>query len=258
MMLKTWWRYRHLIAATVRHEFQAQYKKSILGPLWVIMNPLYMCIIYTAIFSTMMSSGEDSFSYTIYVATGLLIWSFFTDILIRSQAIYLSYSTLIKQQHFPLVCLPIVVIIMAMLDFVLSFGLFTGYLLATHSFPGWRYVALIPVLLIQAMYALGLGTLFGLLNLFFRDIGKGTVVLLQVWFWLTPIVYLQEKVPSHLQYGLWLNPLTGLMDASHAIMVYQQWPHWSTLCYPLGIAILIAVLGRRFYRRHMADLLDEF
>ena len=250
--------YRHLIMATVRHEFQAQYKKSILGPLWVIMNPLYMCIIYTAIFSSIIKIGDNKHSYTLYVATGLLTWSFFTDILNRSQMIYINYAHMIKQQNFPLLCLPVIVLIMATIDFIFSFGLFTGYLVATHAFPGWTYVALIPILLMQAIYALGLGSLLGLLNLFFRDIGKSTVILLQVWFWLTPIVYFSETLPEHLRNGLILNPLAAMMDAYHAIIVYQEWPRWNTLWFSLGITLLFSILVLRFYRKHMTDLLDEF
>ena len=256
--MKKYMDYRHLIMATVRHEFQVQYKKSILGPLWVIMNPFYMCIIYTVIFSSIIKTGSSKFSYTLYVATGLLTWGFFIDILNRSQMIYLNYAHMIKQQNFPLICLPIVVLSMATIDFVFSFGLFTGYLIATHAFPGWSYIALFPILLMQAIYALGLGSLLGLLNLFFRDIGKSTVILLQAWFWLTPIVYLSETLPAHLRYWLILNPLAAMMDAYHAIIVYHEWPLWRSLWFSLGITLLFSILVLKFYRKHMTDLLDEF
>ena len=257
-ILKTIWKYRHFIGAVIRYEFQTQYTKSILGSLWVIMNPLYMCIIYTTIFSYIVDIDSTKFSYTLYVATGLLAWNFFTDIVNRSQVIYINYGNIIKQQNCPLFCLPLVVLALASMDFSISFGLFTVYLITTHTFPSWCYLGLIPVLLLQAIYAIGLGTILGLLNIFFRDVGRATTIFLQVGFWLTPAVYLIEKLPNSVQYGLKLNPLTAIMAAYQTIIVHQEWPHWSTLWFPLFITLLVNSLALKFYHQHIADLLDEF
>lgn len=254
-----------LIRTTIKHEFQAQYKKSILGPLWIIMNPLYMCIIYSAIFSSIMNIShggqKPAFSYTIYVATGLITWNFFTDIITRSQQIYIDYSQIIKHQKFPLACLPFVVCAMASLDFLVSFGLFNIYLIATHSFPGLKFFALCPILIIQTIFALSIGTLLGLLNLFFRDVGRGLVIFLQLWFWLTPIVYFSNHLPQELQNILVLNPLTSIITIYHTIIAYQQWPtnaEWLTLVYPLIISLLMTALLFIFFHKHHTELLDEF
>ncbi len=256
-MLKNPWDYRYFIRASIKREFQSQYSKSILGTAWIIMNPLYMCVIYTFIFSSVMSPNGDHSSYTLYVASGLLAWHFFIDILNRSQSIYLSYANIMKQQCFPFFCLPMIVLSLACFDFLISFGLFTSYLVATHAFPGWCYFAVIPVLILQAFYALSLGTLLGILNIFFRDIGRALVVILQVWFWLTPIVYHLETIPKNMQRMLQFNPLTPLMTAYQTILVKQQWPDWDTLLFPFIITLLIGGLFSRFYHRHSHDLLDE-
>src|SRR3990167_2559325 len=256
-MLNTAFKLRHLILACVHHELRAQYSKSILGTLWMVMNPLYMCIIYTAIFSSIMDIGGKKFSYVIYAATGLITWNFFTDIINRSQTIYVNYTNVIRQQNFPILCLPIVVMILSSIDFFISFGIFSVYLLITHSFPGWCILASITVLLIEAFYAIGLGTILGVLNVFFRDIGKMTTMLLQVWFWLTPIVFLMEKLPQKLQLGLMFNPLTSIMLAYQSIMVHHQLPKWEVLVYPFLAALITAFLLLRFYAKHSTDLLDE-
>lgn len=256
-LLKTLWDYRHLTIAALRYEFQAQYTKSIFGSFWIIMNPLYMCIIYTAIFSSIININTNHFSYTIYVATGLLTWSYFTEILNRSQIIYASYASLIKQQNFPVLCLPIVVLFMATIDFLISFGLFSLYLIAIGAFPGWYYIALIPILLLQAIYAISLGTILGALNIFFRDISKITTILLQLWFWITPIVYFIEKLPTSFQWGLRLNPITAIIEAYQAILVHHQWPQWNSLWYSLFTTLLISGLLLHFYQNHFSDFLDE-
>lgn len=256
-MLRILWDYRSFITALIKREFQSQYSKSILGSTWVILNPLYMCIIYSSIFSSIMNVGDSKRSYIIYVATGLLAWNFFTDIMNRSQSIYLNYANIIKKQKFPLFCLPIVVLALAFIDFLISFGLFTGYLIAIHKFPGWCYVSILPILLLQAGYAIGLGTVAGILNIFFRDMGRAMVVLLQVGFWITPIVYFMEKLPERMQFLLSFNPLTSIMEAYQTILVRQQWPEWNSLFFPLVVTIGIIALFMMFYRKHVVEIFDE-
>lgn len=257
-MLSTLWNYRHFIRGVVTREIQSQYSKSLLGTLWIIMNPLYMCIIYSSIFSSLMTQTSSKQSYTIYLAAGLLAWNFFIDILNRSQAIYPAYANIIKQHRFPLLCLSVIVLILASLDFFVSFGLFVGYLIATHAFPGWCFLALFPVLLLQAIYALTLGTLLGIMNLFFRDIGKGLTIFLQIWFWMTPIVYYTHQVPETLQILLSYNPLTSLMRAYQMILVDQTWPMWQSLVFPLLLTLFLMGFFLWRYQQHAMDILDEF
>lgn len=256
-MFKELWKYRDFIIASVQREFKTQYSKSILGAAWVVFNPLYMCVIYTSIFSSVLNRGGSKLSYTIYVGVGLLAWNFFTDILNRSQAIYLNYANIIKKQYFPLHCLPVVVFVLASIDFFISFGLFTGYLVATGAFPGWCYLAVIPVWFILAMYSLVLGTVLGTLNIFFRDIGRVMVVVLQVWFWMTPIVYFIDAMPENMQTLLMYNPLTAIMSAYQTIFVQQQWPHWSSLLFTLVVTGVISSAFFNVYNKHAVEILDE-
>lgn len=257
MMLHDLWNYRHFTKALVKREFQARYSKSLLGSIWVVMNPLYMCILYATIFSSVMHHAVGEFSYTVYVASGLLGWSLFTDILNRSQSIYLDYATMIKKHRFPLLCLPMVVLSLAFIDFFISLALFSIYLLATHQFPGWCFFELLPILLLQAVCAISLGTILGMLNVFFRDTGKAMLVLLQIWFWLTPIVYVADKLPEHLQRYIQYNPLTAMMTAYQTILVKQQSPDWASLWFPLSITLVLVSVLLRFYQKHAEELLDE-
>lgn len=256
-MLHTLWNYRNFIAASIKREFQAKYNKSILGLAWVVMNPLYMTIIYTSIFASIMNQGDRKFSYAIYVACGLLAWNFFIDILNRSQNIYLNYSHIIKQQHFPLLCLPVVVTFIAWIDLLISFSLISVFLLIIGEFPGWCFMGLLPIILLQTAFAIGLGTGLGLLNIFFRDIEKALPILLQIWFWLTPIVYFTEKLSPAMQQLIAYNPLSALIHAYQTILVNQQWPDWSSLFFPLIVTFLLGGFFLRFYHQRAFEILDE-
>jgi lipopolysaccharide transport system permease protein len=256
-MLKMLWDYRSFIIGSIRREFQSQYKKSLLGTLWVIMNPLYMCVIYTIILSSVMRSEDNKVSYSIYVAAGLLAWNFFLDIFTRSQRLYLNYNNIIKKQRFPLACLPLIVVGLAWIDFFISFGLFSLYLVAVGHFPGWCYLAIIPLLFLQTMLAIGWATSLGMLNIFFQDVERGLAILLQVWFWLTPIVYFVEKLPPTMQSLIMLNPLTAIMHAYQTVLANQQWPEWHTLFYPLVITIITLSFLSLFYQKNIVEIMDE-
>src|SRR3990167_4743341 len=254
-MLTELWNYRGFILASVKREFQAQYCKSILGATWIVMNPLYMVVLYTSIFSHVMQTDTSNFSYTIYVASGLLTWNLFIDFLNKTETVYLNYANIIRKLYFPHLCLPIIVLIMVWINFSVSFGIFSGYLIVTGAFPGWCYVALIPILILQTFFALGLGNILGILNVFFRDTGKMMVVLLQVWFWMTPIVYVAENLPASMQRIIRLNPMTEIIGAYQTILVKHQWPVWHALWYSIITITLLSLILMLLYRRTMSEIL---
>lgn len=250
------WKYRSFILGCVKREFHSQYTKSLLGSLWIVINPLYMCIIYTIIFSSVMKTDGYA-SYTIYVAAGLLAWNFFIDIFTRGQRIYINYYAIIKKQYFPLICMPIIVVLLAWIDCLISFGIFSLYLLFTGEFPGWCYFGLIPVLVLQTLFGIGLSAGLGMINIFFKDVEKGLAIFLQTWFWVTPIVYFIENLPTSIQHLLMLNPLTSIMNAYQSILAKHQWPNWTSLLFPLLLVLFNGLFSLLFYRKYHAELLDE-
>ena len=147
------WKFRAFILGSVKRDFQSKYQNSLLGIAWPILNPLAMIFIYTLVFSQVMRAklpGVDStFAYSIYLCIGIITWNLFAEITLRSQTVFLDNANLLKKLNFPKLCLPIIVISNAMLNFLLVFLIFTAFLLLTGSFPGWVYFAVIPLLLIQ-------------------------------------------------------------------------------------------------------------
>ena len=184
---KALWAYRGFIVGSVRREFQSKYRNSLLGAAWTVLNPLAMIVVYTVIFAQVMRArlpGIDSaFAYSIYLCAGVLTWGLFAEITGRAQNMFLENANLIKKLNFPRLCLPVTVVANAGLNFAIVFGLFTVFLIISGNFPGWVYLALIPVLTIQVIFAIGLGIILGVLNVFFRDVGQFFGIFLQFWFW---------------------------------------------------------------------------
>ncbi len=260
-MLRALWAYRAFILGNVKREFQSKYRNSLLGAAWTVINPLSMIIVYTVIFSQIMRArlpGVDTtFAYSIHLCAGVLSWGLFAEIVGRGQNVFLDNANLLKKLSFPRMCLPVTVVANAGLNFAIIFGLFTAFLVISGNFPGLAYLAVIPVLAILVVFAIGLGIMLGVLNVFFRDVGQFFGIFLQFWFWFTPIVYPASILPERLQPYMNLNPMARLVSALQAILVQGQWPNWYSLLPVIVLALVLCVIGFGFYRRHAGEMVDE-
>lgn len=255
------WEYRGFILGNVKREFQSKYRNSLLGVTWSVLNPLSMIVVYTVIFSQVMRAklpGVDSqYAYSIYICSGILTWGLFSDLILRSQNMFLENANLIKKINFPKMCLPITVIGSALLNFFIIFSLFTIFLIISNDFPGLSYFALIPVLLIMIVLAMGIGIIIGVLNVFFRDVGQFFGIVLQFWFWLTPIIYPATILPESLHPLMKYNPMASVVEACQKILVSGIFPNWSGLLYPLILGIILCFIGLSLFRKHIGEMVDE-
>lgn len=260
-MLRGLWEYRGFILGSVKREFQSKYRNSMLGAAWTVLNPLAMIVVYTVIFAQVMHTkmpGTDStFAYSIYLCAGILTWGLFAEITSRAQGVFLENANLIKKINFPRICLPLIVVLNALLNFAIIFGLFSVFLVISNNFPGWPFLAIIPVLIVQVLLAIGLGMVLGVLNVFFRDVGQFFVILIQFWFWLTPIVYPVTILPDRIHTLLQANPMAAIIAAYQTILVNHQWPQWHSLLLPLLLSILLCMLGMHLFRKRAGEMVDE-
>lgn len=260
-MFGSLWTYRGFITSSVRREFQARYRNSLLGALWTVLNPLAMILVYTVVFSQLMHSrlpGVDNhLAYGFYLCAGFLIWGLFGEIAGRGQSMFLDNANLIKKLNFPRICLPAVVIGSALVNFCITFIIFLLLLTLAGAFPGRALLALPVLLAIMLAFAMGLGMLLGVLNVFFRDVGQLFGIAMQFWFWLTPIVYPISILPHFIRPLVEFNPMTPLVGAFQQVLVYQSWPDWPSLLSPLLVAMLLCVMGMHLFRSRAGEMVDE-
>ena len=259
--LRPLWAYRSFVLGSVKREFQSKYRNSLLGAAWVIINPLAQIFVFTVIFSQVMRAklpGIDStFAYSIYLCAGTLTWGLFSEITTRSQTMFLDNAGLLKKLNFPRLCLPVTVVLNALLNFSIIFGLFTTFLLITNNFPGITYIALAPLLILLIAFAAGLGMILGVLNVFFRDVGQFFGIFITFWFWFTPIVYPVTILPERAKPIVELNPMAYLIGAVQGIVLRDEWPQWGQLFYPAGMALALCLLGLYLFRKHSSEMVDE-
>jgi lipopolysaccharide transport system permease protein len=260
-MLRGLWTYRGFVLGSVRREFRARYGNAMLGGFWSLISPLAMILVYTVVFAgvmrTRLPGSASGYAYSIYLCAGIFSWGLFADIVTRAQTMFIDHANLLKKINFPRSCLPLIAVLGALLHFAIVFGLFTLFLVATNNFPGTVYLAIVPVLALQVLFASGLGLIIGVLNVFFRDIGQLCAIALQFWFWFTPIVYPAAILPERLRAALVFNPMAAIIEAWQRILVTGAAPRWSTLAIPLALALLLWVLGAALFRQRAADMVDE-
>jgi len=253
--------YRDFIFASIRREFEIKYLNSALGALWTIINPLALILIYTLVFSRIMQARlpniDGTYAYSIYLCTGILLWSLFSEIALKAQTVFLEQANLLKKVNFPRLCLPIVVVGNGLLNFMIIATLFAVFLALVGSLPGVEVLALVPIVALTVWFAVALGIALGILNVFFRDVGHFFSVVLQFWFWLTPIVYPLTILPPTAQELMALNPLAGLIAAARDAVLRGVWPDWSSLAPAAAVAVLMSVLAVRLYLSRGAEMQDE-
>jgi lipopolysaccharide transport system permease protein len=260
-MLRGLWSYRGFVLGSVKREFQAKYSNAILGALWSLLSPLAMIVVYTVIFAEVMHSKlpgtASQFGYSIYLCAGVLTWGLFAEIVARGQNMFIEQANLIKKVSFPRICLPIIMVLNALVNFGIIFGLFVVFLLASHNFPGWVFLTLLPVLVVQVLFAIGLGMVAGVLNVFFRDVGQFMTIAMQFWFWLTPIVYPASILPPEVRPLLAWNPMAAVIGSYQRVLVEGTAPAWHSLVPAAVIALLLCALGLRLFRKRSGEMVDE-
>lgn len=262
VMFHSLWNYRGFVVGAVKREFQTRYLGSLLGGLWSVFNPLAMILVYTLVFSQVMGSRlpdnyGGAFGFSIYLCAGLLPWNWFAELLGRLNNVFIESGNLMKKASFPRICLPTIALLSTAIHFVIIFALYLVFLAAIDAWPGAALFALPVVLAIHIGFAVGFGLLLGTLNVFFRDVGQFTGVLLQFWLWFTPIIYVANILPPVFQSALRLNPATPIIEAYHAIFMQHAFPQWDSLVYPLVLTLFLLGLGGMAFMRLSGEIVDE-
>ncbi len=261
MLLRALWAYRGFVLGSVKREFQLKYRNSLLGAAWTILNPMAMIFVYTVIFAQVMKAklpGVDSvFAYSIYLCSGVLTWGLFTETLNSLVNVFLTNANILKKLSFPRICLPIIVTASAFINFLIIFGLFVLFLIVTGNFPGMIFFEIIPVLIVQMLFTLGLGIILGVLNVFVRDVGQFVNILLQFWFWFTPIVYVSKTLPEWVSGLLAYNPMATIIGSYQNVMLYHQSPNWLALFPVTVLSVILFLFAWRLFKKHAADIVDE-
>ncbi len=259
-MLRGLWLYRHFVRSSIVNEFRLRFARSKLGGLWIIINPLSQVAIYALILSNVLAAKlpgiENKYAYAIYLMAGLLAWTLFEEIIRRCLNLFIEQGNLMKKMSFPRITLPSIVLGSCLVNNVLLFAAMLGvFALLGHHFS-FAMLWLIPLTLAVVVLALGIGLILGVMNVFLRDIGQVVPIILQVWFWFTPIVYPENIIPESYRHLLSLNPMYSLVKAYHQVLVYNVAPPPSDIYIVAAVALSLMLLSLFMFRRASAEMMD--
>ena len=259
-MLLALWQYRAFVASSIRNEFLNRFARSRLGGLWIILNPLMQVLIFALVLSNVLAAKlpgiDNPNAYPLYLMAGSLAWGLFSEIVGRCLNLFIEQGRLMKQIRFPRVTLPAIAVGSSLLNNLLLFiSILFIFTLMGHT-PTVFALLILPLTLVTTIMATSLGLFLGILNVFFRDLAQVVPVLLQIVFWLTPIVYPLSAIPEAYKPLLEYNPIYPLISAYHDALVFGEFPEWSSLTAITLISVLVLLFALFIFRRASADMVD--
>ncbi|UWU23544.1 ABC transporter permease (plasmid) [Rhizobium sp. CB3060] len=259
-MLKSIWNYRHFILASIKGELRGRFARSRLGALWFILHPLAQALIFSIVLSEVMRAKMPNMTnpaaYPIYLLSGMAAWGLFSEILMRSMNVFIEQAAALKKISFPRLCLPIIVWGSALINHLLLLVSIAVIFLFFGQYPGLAWLYLIPGMLLISALAFGIGVFLGVLNVFARDVAQAMAVVMQLWFWFTPIVYVKSAVPEGFQKLLRFNPMAPLVELYQNALLLNEGPSWLGILPPIVVGACMVLLAFTLFRRASADLVD--
>ena len=259
--LRDVWEYRELLYFLAWRDVKVRYKQTILGVLWVILQPLVSMAIFTVLFGILLKVPSGDVPYPLFAFAGLLPWNYFSQALNRSSTSVVNSAHLITKIYFPRLVIPLSGVLSSLVDFAIAFGVLVALMLVYRIVPTARILILPALILLAMVTALGFGLWLSALNVKYRDVNYLLPFLIQIWMYMTPVVYGSNLIPERFRFLLSLNPMTGVVEGFRWALLgpaaVGDYLSGTLLGVSVGIALVVVVSGAFFFRtteRSFADI----
>lgn len=257
LKLRDIWQYRDLLYILTMRDIRVRYKQTSLGALWAIIQPLLTMLIFTLFFGRLAGMPSDNIPYPLFAYAGLLPWTFFSNAVTNSGNSLVGNSNLITKVYFPRMIIPMASVASGLLDFLVAFSLLIA-LMFYYGISLSVNILMLPVLIILTSFlAVGVGMWTSALNVKYRDVRYALPFLIQLGMFATPIIYPATLVPERWRWLLWLNPLSGQIEAYRAAFFGKPFD-WLALLIStvLTLAVLLyAALTFKRMEKSFADII---
>lgn len=257
LSLKDLWAYRELLFFLTWRDVKVRYKQTALGAAWAVLQPLFMMVIFTIFFGRLAGVDSGGIPYPLFALAGLVPWTFFSNAITQSGNSLVGSSHLITKVYFPRLIVPAAAMLAGLVDFALAFGLFV-VMMVYYSVVPTMHLLFLPVLVVlTALFALGVGTWFAALNVKYRDVRFALPFLIQIWLFVSSVILPSSALAPKYRWLLMLNPMSGIIEGYRSSLfgLPFDWP-------AIGAAAVIsaAVLGYAIYsfarvERSFADII---
>lgn len=250
------WEYRELLYTLVEREIKIRYKQTAIGASWVLLQPLIAMLIFTAIFGRMAKMPSDGIWYPAFTLSALLPWAYFSQAITRSGASLVGSANLVTKVYFPRILLPLSMIVSPLIDFALSLLLLFGLLLYAGIPITWKVFTLPLFVLIAMLTALGVGLLLSTANVKYRDVGHAIPFLIQIWMFLSPIVYPVSLVPERWKLFYGLNPMAGVIEGFRWALLGKAAPDPVVMGASIVMFVGVLIAGFAYFNKMERDFAD--
>ena len=247
--------YREMLKTSIKKDIGGKYKNSFLGVLWSFVNPLLQIIVYAIIFPLIMKSDIEY--YVVFMVCGLIPWNYFSTVINRTSFTMIENGNIIKKGYFPREILPISVVTSETVTFLISSILILLFTLGYGLGLTINIVFYPLILLVQYVLLIGISLIVSSVTVYFRDLQHFIGVLLQLFFYATPIVYAVDTIPENFRWILKYNPMTYIIEGYRDIFWGQTAPDISTLLIVLAIGIVLCILGYLIFNKLQKKFAEE-
>jgi lipopolysaccharide transport system permease protein len=249
------WRFRELLYFLTWRDVKVRYKQTVLGVLWAFIQPFLKLVVFSVIFGKVAKLDSEGVPYPIFLYAGLLPWQFFSEALSRSSTSVIGSTNLITKVYFPRLIIPLSSVGACLVDFLTSFAILFGLMLYYHISFSWQWFWIAPLVLLTVVTTLAFGVWFSSVCVTFRDFRYVLPFLVQIWMYVTPVVYPVKMLPAGWQWVLALNPMTGVVNAYRAALLGRSFDAGS-LALSLLISAILFVFGLYYFRRMESRFAD--
>ena len=249
---------RELLFTWARRDFRVRYSQSVLGAAWAILQPLSLMVIFSIIFSIFLKVPTDDTPYPIFVYVALLPWTFFSGALSLAIPSLVNNMNLVSKIYFPREILPLSSILVGLIDFLIACSIFVVMILVfgVRVGPAVLFTPLILAIQILLMFGISLGA--SAVNVFFRDIRFIIPLTLQLWMYISPVIYPVSVIHEWLRQFYLLNPMAVIIDSYRRAILHNQAPDWMWLGYATLVTLVVVLGAYRYFKqveKEFADLI---
>jgi len=242
------WAYRELFFFLAWRDITIRYRQTILGAAWAVLQPLITMVVFTFLFGMVfkvpITAGIPA---PIFYLSGLLPWLYFAATLTAAGNSLVGNGELIKKVYFPRLVLPASAALVAMADMAIG-AVILALMMGFYGVLSWRLLLWVPLAVLLWMFSFGVGVLLSAVNVKYRDVKHAIPFLVQIWLFLTPVIYPMNAIPPRFAWLIALNPMSGIIEAFRATTVPSQVFDWSSLLLTIVATLMILIVGVAYFR----------
>jgi lipopolysaccharide transport system permease protein len=254
-------RYKDLILLFVKRDFVTFYKQTILGPLWYIIQPLFNTLVFTFIFGKVAKIPTDGLPPFLFYLSGTVVWSYFSHCLNETSNTFTTNAEVFGKVYFPRIAVPISVALTAVFQFLIQFAIFLGFLFyfwykGSNINPTIYIITLPLIVLHMAILSIGFGMMISALTAKYRDLAFAMSFMIQLWMYLTPIVYPLSQVPEKYRLFILINPMTAVVESFRGAFLGVNSITPQELLFSIFLSILFFISGIVIFSRVERTFMD--